>query len=186
MMSIVVFFTLLVTGIAIKDIANDSWVSSYFTKEDTKYGPAMESVSQLFGEFITGSLFLLINSKDFLSYIGLENPGDYFISYGNLFIFLGCAEIFTGLYILFLVPDNSSENDRKFSSVYEVYAIVPKLAKNKNIRKSMLFLGTCAIGNSIFGTLVLLACIDIVFSLSAFIVSLNLGFSSSSRESKSQ
>jgi Acetyl-coenzyme A transporter 1 len=162
MVLIVLFFTTLTTGLAIKDIANDSWVSSFFDPEETKYGPNMESMSQLLGEFMTGSLFLLVNSEGFREYFGFKATGNYLVSYEKLFMFLGFAEILTGLAILFFVPDKSSDNDRKFKSVFEVFAILPKLAKNPSIRKSVLFLSTCAIGNSIFGILIFLASIDLV------------------------
>lgn len=100
-------FFLLILLCATQDIAVDGWALTILSKKALSYASTAQTIGLNTGYFISFTIFLAFNSKDFVNKYFRTIPIDKgLLSLGEYMIFAGILYILTTIFIIFCIPEN--------------------------------------------------------------------------------
>jgi hypothetical protein len=129
-LSMCFFFLILLC--ATQDIAVDGWALTILSKNALSYASTAQTIGLNTGYFVSFTIFLAFNSKDFMNKYFRSIPLDRgFISLGEYMIFSGILYLLITAFIIIVIPENPPNikknlNDNNNTSVEEMnleYAI---------------------------------------------------------------
>ena len=129
---IVIIFTLLVFLCATQDIAVDGWALSLLTDDNKTYGSTAQTVGLNSGYFLSFTVFLALNSKEFCnSYLRTTPLEVGLISLGGYLWFWGWVYLVCTAALIFLkteVPETHEDD-----SISAVYGLLWRISKMRRI-----------------------------------------------------
>jgi MFS transporter, PAT family, solute carrier family 33 (acetyl-CoA transportor), member 1 len=142
-LSLCFFFLILLC--ATQDIAVDGWALTILSKSALSYASTAQTVGLNTGYFVSFTIFLAFNSKDFMNKYFRSTPLDRgFISLGEYMIFAGLLYLAITVFIVFFIPENPpngsveeynlSGGDDDDDSIKTVYYKMFNVLKLKNVQ----------------------------------------------------
>ena len=127
---IVLVFTLLVFLCATQDIAVDGWALSLLTDENKTYASTAQTVGLNSGYFLSFTVFLALNSKEFCnSYIRSIPLDEGLISLGGYLKFWGWMYLLCTAALVLMKTELPEQHEEE--SVSSVYGLLWKISKVK-------------------------------------------------------
>ncbi|KAL2180829.1 acetyl-coenzyme A transporter 1-domain-containing protein [Thermothelomyces heterothallicus CBS 202.75] len=122
----------LVLMCATQDIAVDGWALTLLTPGNISYASTAQTVGLTAGQFLSYTVFLALNSKDFANRWFRTEPLDYgLISLGGYLTFAGWAYILVTAGLALLKREERTKNE---DGIWDVYKIMWGVLKLKNIQ----------------------------------------------------
>ncbi|KAL1883392.1 hypothetical protein VTK73DRAFT_8959 [Phialemonium thermophilum] len=122
----------LVLMCATQDIAVDGWALTLLTPGNISYASTAQTVGLTAGQFLSYTVFLAFNSKDFANKWFRTEPLDYgLVGLSGFLTFWGWAYIVVTLALALLKKEERSKNE---DGIWDVYKIMWGVLKLKNIQ----------------------------------------------------
>ncbi|EON99094.1 putative acetyl-coenzyme a transporter 1 protein [Phaeoacremonium minimum UCRPA7] len=122
----------LVLMCATQDIAVDGWALTLLTPGNISYASTAQTVGLTAGQFLSYTIFLAFNSKDFANRYFRTEPLDYgLISLGGYLTFAGWAYIVVTIGLAIMKREEKTRNE---DGIWDVYKIMWGVLKLKNIQ----------------------------------------------------
>jgi MFS transporter, PAT family, solute carrier family 33 (acetyl-CoA transportor), member 1 len=126
----------LVLMCATQDIAVDGWALTLISPGNISYASTAQTVGLTAGGFLSHTVFLAFNSKDFANRWFRTEPLDHgLLSLGGYLTFWGWAYIAVTLGLAFLKKEDRAKNE---DGIWDVYRIMWGILKLKNIQGLLL------------------------------------------------
>ncbi|KAL2198695.1 acetyl-coenzyme A transporter 1-domain-containing protein [Corynascus similis CBS 632.67] len=122
----------LVLMCATQDIAVDGWALTLLTPGNVSYASTAQTVGLTAGQFLSYTVFLAFNSKDFANRWFRTEPLDYgLLSLGGYLTFAGWAYIIVTIGLALFKREERTKNE---DGIWDVYKIMWGVLKLKNIQ----------------------------------------------------
>lgn len=155
LLSICFFFLILLC--ATQDIAVDGWALTILSKNALSYASTAQTIGLNTGYFVSFTIFLAFNSKDFMNKYFRKIPLDRgFITLGEYMIFSGILYLLITAFVSIFIPENPpnikksindsgneihleyANDDNEDDSIKTVYSKMLKVFKLKNVQTFIL------------------------------------------------
>lgn len=104
-------FFFLILLCATQDIAVDGWALTILSRNALSYASTAQTIGLNTGYFVSFTVFLAFNSKDFVNKYFRSVPQDYgFVSLGQYMVFSGILYLLITFFIFLAVPENPPLN----------------------------------------------------------------------------
>jgi hypothetical protein len=123
---------MLVFMCATQDIAVDGWALTLLSPENLSYASTAQTVGLTAGQFLSSTIFLAFNSKDFANRWFRTTPGDTgLITLGGALAASGWVYLIVTVGLAILKREDFATNDE---GVWDVYKVMLGILKLKNIQ----------------------------------------------------
>ncbi|KAH9905287.1 acetyl-CoA transporter 1 [Xylariomycetidae sp. FL2044] len=117
---------------ATQDIAVDGWALTLLTPGNVSYASTAQTVGLTAGQFLSYTVFLAFNSKDFANHYFRSTPSeDGLLSLGGYLTFWGWAYIAITIGLALLKKEEKTKNE---DGIWDVYKIMWDVLKLRNIQ----------------------------------------------------
>jgi MFS transporter, PAT family, solute carrier family 33 (acetyl-CoA transportor), member 1 len=117
---------------ATQDIAVDGWALTLLSPENLSYASTAQTVGLTAGQFLSSTVFLAFNSKDFANKWFRTTPGDTgLITLGGALAAAGWVYLIVTIGLALLKREELTKNDE---GVWDVYKVMGGILKLKNIQ----------------------------------------------------
>lgn len=155
---ITINFLILILLSSTQDIAVDGWALTILSDEGLSYASTAQTIGLNTGYFISFTIFLALNSSDFINKYFRSIPLQYgWISLNNYLKFWGIIYLIITLYVYLKIKEdpkrkinitnnNTTTTNNTFHSIIKVYKLMFKILKLPSIRKFITLHLICKIG----------------------------------------
>lgn len=148
-LSLCFFFLILLC--ATQDIAVDGWALTILSKDALSYASTAQTIGLNTGYFVSFTIFLAFNSKDFMNKYFRRVPQDRgFVTLGEYMIFAGFMYLAITAFVAFFIPENPpnikkgnsleyATDDSDNDTIKSVYTKMFQVFKLKNVQTFVIF-----------------------------------------------
>ncbi|KAJ3117381.1 hypothetical protein HK098_006260 [Nowakowskiella sp. JEL0407] len=144
---LVIAFTCMVFLCATQDIAVDGWALTLLSEENKQYASTAQTIGLNTGYFLSFTVFLALNSKEFCNVYLRSTPLDYgILQLGSYLQFWGVAFLLCDMWLIFLTREDPVKPEEELGDITTVYKTIYRVCLLPQMTRFIIILLIAKIG----------------------------------------